>query len=77
MVATKAVQALPVDVQLEVVQKIRSFNSFSQDNDPWVSMTSFQFSIGERRSSPRLTTTILIGDIIRKIPPIPQKHAAS
>ncbi|MGA7323543.1 MAG: DUF3768 domain-containing protein [Rhodomicrobium sp.] len=35
VVATNGVQALPVEVQLEVVQKIKSFNSFNQDNDPW------------------------------------------
>ena len=31
---TAAVDALPVDVKANVLQKVRSFNEFSTDNDP-------------------------------------------
>ena len=73
---TAGVAALENPVRNAVVEKIKAFDAFDDDNDPWGEHDFVSVELDGQTSSQKSIVTIANWKPIRKMRPIPKKPAA-
>lgn len=61
---TRGVAELPIDKQLEIIEKVRNFNDFNKNNDPNGSTTLGLLTLTAQLIFGKLTITMLITNIL-------------